>query len=435
MLSIPKLISYIIVYISVVSLNSRTHLFNMYTLWASSFLVILLLYKVKYSFVYAEARNNLFWLNLFVLYMILSIIRGFILAENYWDFKGLITNAFGLLLFMGAYLSLNKQLLQQTIHNYVYIALPLCILFIPVLLKTTIGAIGYYSYGLCILLLFSANMTRPWRWLFVALALGVIFIDFSARAIILKLVISALLGFSFYFKNFISNKVLRFIWFLLLIGPILLFGIAVYTPFNVLNVEGNTDVELVIQKKNQKGKEFDESLLADNRTPLYKEVLSTAKKYNTWWFGRSPARGNETKIYTSSEKFTGRKERIANEIGVLNIFMWTGVVGVLLYFLMFLKASYMALYKSNNYFAKILGIYLAFRWGVFWVEDITTFMLDTYVLVLLLGLASSTWFRSMNNQEVKLWVRGFFNKKLSVAYLNGQTKANSSINNLPQSEK
>ena len=109
-----------------------------------------------------------------------------------------------------------------------------------------------------------------------------------------------------------------------------------------------------------------------------------------------------------------RGERLGNEVAILNIFTWTGIIGVILYLLVFYRASYMAVNHSNNTFSKILGIFLAFRWFYSWVEDINIFSLTNFFLWVMIGMCFYKSFRALSNKEVSSWVQGIFEKKKSM---------------------
>jgi len=191
----------------------------------------------------------------------------------------------------------------------------------------------------------------------------------------------------------------------LLIIPVLFFLMAVGGVFNVFKMDQYIKGDYEVVEVNSKGEIVQSNLTSDTRTFLYKDVLHTAKIYKCWLFGRSPARGNKSESYGDEDK-TGRKERLTNEVGILNVFMWTGIVGVISLLFVFYKASYISINNSNNIFSKILGIYIAFRWLYIWVEDSGSFNLSTFFLWLIIGLCFSKSFRNMNNDEVKEWVRG-----------------------------
>lgn len=133
--------------------------------------------------------------------------------------------------------------------------------------------------------------------------------------------------------------------------------------------------------------------------------------------GRSPARGNETDHFAEfNEEITGRPERLRNEVGILNVFTWTGVIGTVLFFLVFFKASHISIYRSNNIYSKLIGLYVAFRWAYAWVEDAQAFDMNSCLIWLMIGLSMSSSFRQMSEAEVKLWLWGIFNQKHLLKY-------------------
>ena len=100
-----------------------------------------------------------------------------------------------------------------------------------------------------------------------------------------------------------------------------------------------------------------------------------------------------------------------NLSGLANVFTWTGLIGVILYSILFFRASYFAVNKSKNIYAKMLGIYVAFRWLYAWVEDVNNFSLNYFMLMVMIGLCFSHSFRHMTDKEVVFWVRGIFDNR------------------------
>ena len=138
---------------------------------------------------------------------------------------------------------------------------------------------------------------------------------------------------------------------------------------------------------------------------------------------------------------TGRYERISNEIGLANVFTWTGIIGVVLFSLIFFRASYLAVNRSKSIYAKMLGIYVAFRWLYSWIEDVNDFSLNYFMLMVMIGLCFSESFRNMTNKDITIWVRGIFDVRYVrlQQYLYKKNKyaktEYSSLANVPQPEK
>ncbi|MPN16005.1 hypothetical protein SDC9_163342 [bioreactor metagenome] len=204
--------------------------------------------------------------------------------------------------------------------------------------------------------------------------------------------------------------------------PIVLFGLGVSGIFNVFDMDSYIKGDFTISGAGMDGSRVEESVTVDTRTFLYEEVLLSAINNNYWLWGRTPARGNDSYSFGAwAHEYTGRYERVANEIGLANVFTWTGIVGVILYLFIFFKASYLAVNKSRNIYTKMLGIYIAFRWMYAWVEDINNFSLNYFMLWMVIGLCFSYTFREMTNKEVVVWVRGIFDARY-IRLQNNRTK-------------
>ena len=109
-------------------------------------------------------------------------------------------------------------------------------------------------------------------------------------------------------------------------------------------------------------------------TFLYEEVYYSSIHLDSWLLGRSPARGNISYAF-GDEDMNGRGERIANEVNILNIFTWMGVIGVLMFSIVFIQATNLAVNYSNNIYCKFLGVYVAYKWMYGWVEEFSRFAL------------------------------------------------------------
>ncbi len=335
---------------------------------------------------------------------ILNIVWGGVLSEGYWDYKGLITNGFALLVPLFAYFGTNKELMQSMLANFFKFGL---LVFITLLIFMPPVGYGYYLVPFTLVALFLPGLTSRWKLLIVFLICFVVISDISARSTVIKFVIPLLCCVMFYFRRLFTEKVLNVIRIILIIMPILFLTLAVTDTFNVFNIKSYISGSESSFTVNQYGELNEEDLLADTRTFLYVETLDTADFYNSWLFGRSPARGTMSDAFGDGD-LNERGERLGNEVAILNIFTWTGLVGVIFYGLIFYQASFFAITRSNNYFCKILGIYIAFRWGYGWVEDFTIFSLTYVLLWLMIGMCYSKQFREMNDSEFTRWARGIF---------------------------
>jgi hypothetical protein len=380
---------------------------NTFIWWLIQALVLFFFLKSKKYFFNKSQFSMMSFLKWYIVWNVLSVARGMFIAETYWDWKTLVGNGMALMIPIVAYSTTNVTLLQNILKFYVKYALPLFIIFVLMIPK---DAYGFYLVPISFLALFLPVIKSSWKWIVLAICLLVIFADFGARSNVIKFGLPIVLSFIYYFRFMLSNKFFELVRKLLFFTPIILFVLAVYGVFNIFNMDEYVQGNYVEVKKNDSGEIIEDKLTADTRTFLYVDVLKTAKIYNSWWIGRSPARGNISEAFGESD-LSGRGERAGNEVAILNVFTWTGIVGVLVYLIVFYKASYIAINQSNNIFSKILGLFVAFRWVYAWVEDVNTFSLTTFFLWFMIGLCFSKTFRSMSNKEVAYWVRGIFEKQ------------------------
>lgn len=397
-----------ILLIAVLSLNpwSKMPIGNTVVLWSAQLFSLIVFLRAKKYFFDEKNKRCLTIISWFLLWNSLSVIHGIFVAQTYWDWKALAGNAMVLFIPIATYVATDERLVQAIFCFYMKYILPLFFIlafFIPP------GAYGFYLAPVSMLLLFLPGLTW-WRKLEVlAFVTLVLTVDLAARSNVIKFGVPLLL---YCFRYVIPLRIVESLRLVLMAAPFVFFVLAITSTFNVFNIKEYTKNELLISQKKENGEVRIQDLRADTRTFLYEEVLRSAKKHNTWLIGRSPARGNDTELFLDVKKKTGKKERQRNEVGILNVFTWTGIVGVILYFLIFYKASYLAVNLSENYFIKLLGLYVAFRWCYAWVEDINMFSLGYLFLWIALGLCFSKGFRKMTDADVERWARGIFDKGL-----------------------
>jgi hypothetical protein len=380
---------------------------NTFFWWVVQFYILYHFWLCRRYFFNKSQKQMMLWVQVYLLWNVFSIFRGLFIAETYWDWKMLFGNGIALLIPIVAYAGTNTTLLQAILKTYIKYALPLFVVFVFLIAS---DAYGFYLVPISFLALFLPIIKKPWRWIVLAVALFVIIADVTARSNVIKFGVPIALSLIYYFRFVLSTKIFELVRKLLFVAPVLFFVLAVYGDFNVFKMDEYIKGDYIQVRTDYKGQKVDEDLMADSRSPLFVEVLQTAKVYDSWWIGRSPARGNLSE-YFGEQDLNGRGERYGNEVAILNIFTWTGIVGVILYLIVFYMASYLAVNKSNNIFSKIIGLFLSFRWLYAWVEDINNFSLTTFFLWFMIGLCFSETFRKMTDKEVKIWVRGIFEKK------------------------
>lgn len=367
-----------------------------------------------------DYRNdkNLFYLKIYLYWVAICIVRGFFVAENYWEFKNLMGTGMVLLLPCSIYVTTNKYAIQKILSFWFLYGLLLFPLILPFISGT---GYGRYLVPVSFIALFFPVLNRKWKLITLATCLFVIFISLDARSNVIKFSVPVIFCLLYLFRYYLTESILRALHRSVMLLPIALFIASSFGFFNIFNMESYIEGSYNITKTDAEGYSIEGNLIADTRTLLYEESIASAIKNNYVLLGRTPARGYDSAsfgLYLKEILNTGKMERFSNEVSILNIFTWTGLIGVLLYFLIFYRASYLAINSSNSSFLKILGLYVAFRWTYAWVEDFSLFDLSNFILWTIIGMCYSRDFRRMTDYEFKAWLRGILSKeyRLTSAY-------------------
>lgn len=371
--------------------------------WIIQAFVLLLFLVIKIYYTSKSHIKDLFILNIYLIYVFISFLRGLLIAEGYWDWKNLTSSTMCLLIPVLAFATNSSYLFKSIIKHYIFYTAPL---FLVVQFFIGKDEFGFYLAPFSYILIFIPILPFRWKILLLVIAIYVISVDFGARSNVIKFIVPLLLSLIYFFRNYLNTKILNLFRLILISLPILFFGLAVTDTFNIFNPLGDKQVALVEIKRDFNGNLVEDNLAADTRTFLYLEVLSSAKKYNSWLFGRSPARGNLSETF--GEDMSKRNERQGNEVAILNYFTWLGLFGVGFIFIIFYQASNLAINYSNNIYSKIIGLSIAFRWAFAWVEDVNNFQIQHLYLWLFIGFCCSGTFRQMSNNQMKNWVLSIF---------------------------
>ncbi len=403
----------LLITVSSVSAWSILPLGNVFVWWLVQVSLLISIVKVKNIYLKPIDNQGVLLVRVYLIWNLICIIRGAFVADNYWEWKMWVSFSMVLLLPLFINIATNKIMVQNIFRVWIKYAVPAFVLFIPFIYS---DAFGSYLAPILLLLLWFPLLPKKWKFIAVILTVFTILAGQTARSNIIKFSVALLFGFVYYFREFIPIITYKIGRVFLLIAPLLLFVLAITGVFNIFNIEEYVEgdyksVEVI------DGKRKETTAVADTRTFLYAEVLISAIKHNYVLQGRTPARGNDSNffgLHQLRELKTGKKERYANEVSILNIFTWTGLIGVMLYFLVFLKASYLAVVKSNSFFMKILGLFVAFRWVYAFIEDFSNFNLYYIFLWIMIGMCYSSDFRMMTDEEIKQWLTGVLGKRIQI---------------------
>lgn len=233
-----------------------------------------------------------------------------------------------------------------------------CLLLIAILCSS-LGTFGFFLCIVQIYLIWIKVFNRRTQVIILLLAalciLGSALFGDPVRASIVKYGFALLLGLSCYFRRFITSWMLKTAFVICFIAPVFLFYTAATGGYSIFAAQEEENV--------------DDDKFADTRTTLFVESITSAIDNNYILVGRTPARGYDSAF----EQYRNNKPERMAEVSMINIFTWYGIVGVILYTLLFFQVTRYGLFRSNNYYIKILAVYLAFRYTMAWVEDCNRF--------------------------------------------------------------
>jgi hypothetical protein len=329
---------------------------------------------------------------------IFNLIRGAFLAGDYWDWKFLMLSSvpftfISLVFFVGRNLRYARKIFQIVLR-YVF---PLGFLIIPLALATTEELYSRLMIMVSIFILFIPYVKYKWKIIIIIVGATAIFIAIGFRANLIKVAFSLLIIAVFYFRKIITQRWIYVAHTLLFLVPVIFVVLGATGKYNVL-YEFSKNEGYVIENKFT----GEERLTGDTRTFLYREVGTSLIKSGNWIIGEGASGKYQSEYF---DYLNDGRGRYGSEVGILNILLYNGIIGVLIYFLLLFTTSSIAIRKSNNLLSKMIGLFIASRWMLSFIEEYTIYDLNFFFFWLIMGLVSSKLFRQLNDNSI----RAFFN--------------------------
>lgn len=346
---------------------------------------------------------------LFIAWLFVEFVIAAFYSEGYWMWKRIIINLLNTLFYSIIILSTNIFFVQGIYRLFwrycVYLLLFAYVVF------HNVNMLNYLPYTTLLLFLGAIPPKKRWPLLIIV---GILFVAQFQRNDLVKMIVAGLIGFSISFGyQYISKTLIKIVCGLLLILPFLFLYLGIIGPFNIFKLNEYLGDDHKSTYTNSKGEVVEEDLTADTRTFIYENVFYTMNKYNAWIMGRSPAYGDEGLIGAASQmnEYSKLEGRYGNEVGIMNMLLWYGIIGCVLFYLLYIRAAYLALFKSNNKYMEAVAIYVSFLWCWSFVWEVAVFETFFMMNIMMLGICFSRSFRAMNNAQFERWVLGIFAKK------------------------
>lgn len=373
-------------------------------------LILIVLSKTNYKNDF-ESRVII---QIYLLLSLIAVIRGFFEAQNYWDWKYLILGStLVLLLPIVSFIGSNKYITQAIYFNYIKYLLPVSfIVYFAALISENTDGFGRFLSPMYLLILFLPVLSKKWKLIIILLMTISFFSDIDARSNLIRIIASLLIMLLYYTRNYIKKGLLEIFRIILFAAPLVFLLLGITNTFNIFKINEDMEGEYVSERTLSNGEEKISDYASDSRTFLYQEVIQSGIDRNTWIWGESAVSGYKTEYFEDTLTSKGRER---SEVGILNVFNMLGIIGVFAFTLVFYMASFLCVKRSNNYICKLIGICIAFRWTYSWIEEFTNFDMNYFFLWLTIGLCFSISFRKMNDEEMKEWIRGIFDKNYSLS--------------------
>lgn len=348
---------------------------------------------------------------LFLGWITFEFVRAFCFADGYWMWKYIVDSLLGMSIFIVVFLAVHPLWLQGIYRIFLRNYLWMVLLAVAVTEAHNPNGLNYLPYST--LLLFWKYIPLKKRLFLLAIVM-LFFVTQEQRNDAFKMLMAGFIGLSItYFAKIIPLWLIKLAHAILLLLPIVFLVTGYLGIFNPFKMDDYIKDDMTREVKDESGEKYEDNLKADTRTFIYTNVSYTMDLYDAWIMGRSPAYGDEGPLGVASEidNETHLRGRYGNEVQIMNILLWYGVIGCVLYFLMYARASFLAIYRSRSIIMKGIGIYVAFLWMWSFIWEITKFEVFFMMNIAFLGVCFSKKYREMTDKDFRQWVLGIFYKK------------------------
>lgn len=395
--------------------------------WILNTFILAALYYQKKENQTSFLNKSYLTVTAFLVIAVVGIVKGGFVADNYWEMKTLVADTFILMVPFCVYSFSSPSVIQKILNTWLKYALIPYLLFFFWVLSTS----QFYLAPIYFVALFLPIIPKKkWQLIILAFVIGLLLYHYQDnRSQAIKAAVSLCFTFGCLIHKWLPNIFIKFLQISLFVVPCYFLYLGVTGTYNIFEeisykYKGINKIEVETYDEDGNVIIVTSDAVDDSRTFIYEEVLLSAINNDYAIWGRTPARGNDTYFfYDQAMDLAGVKnveniknERSMNELCFLNIFTWLGLVGMVAYILIFLHASILAIYKSNSFYMKLIGLYIAFNFAYGWIENTTNFDIINFVYWMAISMALSPEFRKMSDDEFKKWFADIFDIKYKIHY-------------------
>lgn len=377
--------------------------------------VIVYLISFIVLFVYAAVfikdwRRSPMVLRLFLGWVLINALRGLLYAEGYYDFKFLVENLTVYLIPLCVVYFSRPENVQKSIRLPVMASMFMLVFFYPISFPEASMRL-LFLLPLLVPFVFRVNLRQAGFVILMLIAFAWTG-SLESRAAITRMAVSLFFAVVFLLPPWFTGKrFLGIVSSVFFTAPIVLLVAAGFYDFNIfVDTFNNLGGKYII--KTTEGSQTDqEDLAGDTRTFIYEETLVSATLQDYWLMGHTLSRGYTSPTFRDTDPISfNRGERPNSEVGILNIFTHMGLIGVVLYTIVFLMAAYRALTRARSPEMRVMGALVAFRWFLSWTEEFTIFDINQNIIWLMVAMCLSTEFLEMDGPTFRKFLSGCFYK-------------------------
>lgn len=382
------------------------------TTFCSYFLLILMLIVVAKLRITNERINDkfesVFYLKIFLFYNLFILLRGVFDAKSEQDW--IVMFSATIPLFLAVHFSVYFAAYKVSINNIIkaFFTFGVVLSFFIYLFAPPLSIDFAKSISPIYLMIFLIPFTnKKIIIIIIVLALMSFFSDFSNRSNLLNISVACIITLTFLLRKRVwMLKIIKCSRFFLLLFPIIFLILGLSGIFNIFLVG-----ELMESYTIETGGGNKQDLLIDSRTSIYSDVFSELERQKAYIIGLGGSGKTKTSLsdisYADFDKIY-KEGRRRTESGMLNYIQWGGLIGGLVYFLLFVKASYLGIYRSRNWFCIMVGLWVAFKGLFSFIEDATYFSISSIFIFFAIGICMNKRIRLLTDLQIKEFFREAF---------------------------
>lgn len=325
---------------------------------------------------------------------LIMIIRGLSHSDNYWQYKDVLLNSGpSLFFFLAIYLSTEIHFCAKCLSYIIKYYLLASVLLINDARLANTGRI------MCNTLPLLGYFMNKYKWYIIIFTLYSLTLTWDARGWVLRALFGLVLGLYYIFVQQkiqrLSKKIMNIVFSVLLIAPLVFSYLGYKGIFNVFDMQSYMD-----------NSSMSEDDLVDTRSFLYILVQEKLEASKSVVGGVGLAVSYWDDFNAESNVNELRKiGRTSTESGLLNVYFWGGIIGAFLYSMIYWMAAYYGIFRSKNFFCKLIGLFIIFRWVISFVDEPNGWVCSNIMLYFFMGICLNKKIRNLDDEFMQKYLK------------------------------